>query len=215
MKLLLTQKNDIFDLIVEEGFHPNDFLFTEEVLAEIVTYLKFKDTKYYFLFERAFHNQYNVSWIPGEYKLEDNERAKGWKSLLVKIRKWLKNLARENSIINKWELLEKEIRSTPSLFNTTNDSDQFSSQELKLISLKINILKLEFKSLALPEASIHALNEKLDNLLDKADQLSKTDWKELFIGGIIGTIMNLAIPPEAAKTIWDLIHKTFNQLILQ
>ena len=217
MKLLLTQKNDIFDIILEEGLNPIDFKFTEELLMkdEIVTYLKYQDTNYYFMFRFLSVSGYETEYSPAEKSLVMEESVRGgWKQFSTRVRRWLRHLKREINIIDKWDTFKLGLQVIPFSFGSSNKSENFSADELKLISLKIDTIKQEVKKLELPEETIRQLNEKLDTLNDKADKLSKTDWKELFIGAIIGTIFNLSIPKESAEVIWEIIRQTFKQYIL-
>lgn len=217
MKLLLTQKNDIFDIILDEGLNPNDFKFTEEFETrdEIVTYLKFKNTKYYFQFRYIDERHYRTEYSPsGRSLILDEKVFGGWKEFIGVTRKWLRHLKRETNALDKWDTFKKSLQLIPFAFDTDNKKEKFSADELKLIELKIQTVKQEIKKLELPKDTIKQLNAKLDSLNEKADKLSKTDWKELFIGAVIGTIFNLAIPPDAAKTIWEIIRHTFKQYIL-
>lgn len=217
MKLLLTQKNDIFDIILDEGLNPKDFKFTEELLMkdEIVTYMRYKTTKYYFMFRSFGVSGYRTEYSPAEKSLEGAESVRGgWKQFSTRIRRWLRHLKRETNTVDKWDTFKKGLQLIPFAFDADNKTEKFSADELKLIELKIDTIKHEIKKLELPNDTINQLNIKLDSLNDKAEKLSKTDWKELFIGAIMGTIFNLAIPSDAAKTIWEIIRHTFKQYIL-
>ncbi len=217
MRLLPTQKNDIFDIIIDEGFNPKDFKFSEESLSqdEIVTYLKFKNTKYYFMFRRVDNFYYEAQYSPAERSLEFQEKVRGgWKQFSIRIKRWLRHLKRETNTVDKWETFKKGLQLIPFSFDTNNKTENFSKDELKLIALKIDSVKHEIIKLQLPSDTIKQLNAKLDSLDKKADKLSKTDWKALFIGTIFTIIFNLAIPPETAKTIWEIIRQAFKHYIL-
>jgi hypothetical protein len=217
MELLLTQKNDIFDIILEEGFYPSDFTFKEEILGanEIVTYLKFRGTNYYFSFRLLKFSGYETEFSPAEKSLIGTDSVRGgWRLFLIRVRRWLRHIKRESNLIDKWEAYKLGLQVAPFTFSLNDESEYFSVDELKLISLKIDLIKQGLKELELPEETIKQLNIKLDALNEKADKLSKTDWKEIFIGAIIATIFNLSIPSESALAIWEIIKQTFNQYII-
>jgi|SRR6185436_2287490 len=217
MKLLQTQKNDIFDIILDEGMNPSDFKFSVEFESrdEMVTYLKYKETKYYFQFRNIDDRHWITSYSPSGRSLEVTEKYfGGWKGYISITRKWLKHLKREVNATDKWEAFAKELHHIPFAFDSNNEGEKFSSDEIKLLDLKIQTVKKEIKKLELPKETIKQLNAKLDSLNEKVDKLSKTDWKELFLGAVISTIFNLAIPPDSGKSIWEIIRHTFKQYIL-
>ena len=217
MRLLQTQKNDIFDIIIDEGLNPKDFKFSEEEYSndEIVTYLKFKNTEYYFMFRRVDNSYYETQYSPAERSLEFQEQVRGgWKQFSIRIKRWLRHLKRETNIVDKWETFKKGLQLIQFSFDTNNKTENFSKDELKLIALKIDSIKHEIIKLQLPSDTIKQLNAKLDSLDEKADKLSKTDWKDFFIGAIFTIILDLAIPPETAKTIWEIIRQAFKHYIL-
>ena len=217
MKLLLTQKNDIFDFILDEGFSPKDFTFIEELLTknEIVTYLKYKDSNYYFMFRNFGVSSFGTQYSPGESSLEFEESVRGgWKQFSSRVKRWLRNLKRETNSLDKWEALKKGLQILPFAIDKDNTNENFSLEELKIIDFKIQTIKQEINKLDLPMETINQINIKLDILNDKADKFSKTDWKELFIGAIIGVIFNLAIPQDTANAIWEIIRQIFKHYIL-
>jgi len=217
MKLLLTQKNDIFDFILEEGLSPKDFLFTEELLTqnEIVTYLRYKNTNYYFMFRNFGVSNFGTQYSPGERSLEFEENVRGgWKQFSSRVKRWIRNLKRETNSLDKWEAFKKGLQILPFAFDKDKINENFSPEELKLIDFKIQTIKQEISKLKLPIETINQISIKLDTLNDKADKFSKTDWKELFIGAVIGVIFNLAIPQDNANAIWEIIRQTFKHYIL-
>ena len=214
MKLLVSQKNDILDIIINERLNPNDFNFKVELLSidEAITYLYYKETNYHFTF-RYQVGYFYTTFSPGENCLEESSRSGGWKLFLTKVKRWLQCLKREINTFDRWETFN-QLRQVPFSFETNNNEERFSKDELRLLELKISTIKSRIEKLELPIDTINQINNKLDSLNDKAEMMLKTDWKELFIGGIIGVIFNLAITKETTEIIWDIIKQTFKQYIL-
>ncbi|WP_157730814.1 hypothetical protein [Arenibacter algicola] len=50
---------------------------------------------------------------------------------------------------------------------------------------------------------------------DKVDDLTKFDWKALFIGTIATLVISLGIPPESNGMLWEWIKSAFNGLKLK
>ena len=123
-------------------------------------------------------------------------------------------MKREIDIFDRWETFKSKLNQIPFSFEYSNTDENFSKDELRLLDQKINTIKSRIGRLELPIETIKQINDKLDSLNNKAAKMSKTDWKELFIGGIIGVIFNLAIPQGTAEVIWDIIKQSFKHYIL-
>src|SRR6476660_4352328 len=116
MKLLPTQKNDVFDIIVQEDLNPNDFGFNEELSDsnEIATKLQFKKTKYFFIFKKeSIFSGFDAYYSPGHDSLEIHEHARTWKGLSPILKKWLTSLKREINVVDKWEIFKNEVKLIP------------------------------------------------------------------------------------------------------
>jgi hypothetical protein len=215
MKLLISQKNDILDTIINAGLNPNDFHFKQELQSvdEIIPYLYYKETNYYFSF-RYKAGYFHTSYSPGENSLEESTSSGGWKQFLTKVKRWLQFLKREIDTFDRWETFKSELSQIPFSFEYSNIDENFSKDELVILDQKINAIKSRIERLELPIGTIKQINDKLDSLNDKAAKMSKTNWKELFIGGIISVIFNLAIPQGTAEVIWDIIRQSFKHYIL-
>ena len=51
-------------------------------------------------------------------------------------------------------------------------------------------------------------------IAEKAKSFGRVDWKNLFIGTMIGTIVQLALPSETGHALWLLLKEAFKKVIL-
>lgn len=215
MKLLNSQKDQIFDLIEEQNLSPSQFEFNEEQVNVVShtekTILSFKNSQYFFQFDYRNGGHYSI-FSPGRSTITEEEFPRNWENQLFYFKEWLLNLLREINTPNKWERLRKEINEINSGF--TVGQEKFSFQEYEELIIKINQLKGSIKEIGLSRDQILGINNKLDFLVESAKTLSKFDWKSLFVGTIISITIQLGLTPENSKSLWNLITHIFNQLFL-
>jgi hypothetical protein len=217
MSLLTSKKNELFDTILEQGFSPNSFIFHETTKKNEVT-LAMKDSKYFFrfVFEVSSNTLYirAVVFSPGEHTPVENHAGYaqwGWvtESLLT----WLNYLRREIEEPDKWKQVF-EAGKRISWESDEEDNKQFTFEEVKDIERSIELAKKQLEKLGLQNEQLKTLEKKLDYVADKAKTLGKVDWKNLFVGTMIGFIVQAAIPPETAKSIWLILQEAFRKILL-
>lgn len=217
MKLLITQKDRIYDLVEKSGLAPSQFEFKEQdsqYSYERATTLHLKNSEFYFSFDTELgENQgYIVKFCPASNSHTDSSHPYNWDEQIKIFKEWLSYLKREINSPNKWERLKTEIQSIN--LNFENDQGKFSVQEYNDLQNKIIELKLGITKIDLLEDQMNTLNIKLDQLIESAKEMNKFDWKSLFVGTIISIIIQLSVSPENTKQIWDMIKNIFNNYLL-
>jgi len=151
MQLLTSQKNELYDLIESSNINPSQFEFQNipsiTRYTEVATKLIYKNTNFYYIFDTGRNNyaphycyycpakdQFSAEQYPGSWDLQKNY-----------FQDWLNSLKHEISSEDKWGRLERELSKFS--FNFTEDNDYFSAKEYEELSLKIEIIKTEVKSL--------------------------------------------------------------------
>jgi hypothetical protein len=94
-------------------------------------------------------------------------------------------------------------------------NEKFNVQEKAQVKESIKELIERVKTLELPTTTLLTIEQKLNELSNKVDELKKFDWKSLFLGTAASLIMTLAIPPEAAGQLWEYIKAAFSGLRLK
>jgi hypothetical protein len=219
MKLLLSQKNNLFDLIEKFGLTPGLFEYKEyETGKEIYnTTISLKKSSFLFSVTRIVNNTRDASlrFSPGDIRYEDSSYAATWYDIESTFKYWLKYLKREIQLEDKWEKLNSEIQSLQ-LYKEEGDflNSKFTVPEYLEIKQKIFLLKEGIAKLELLPEQIALLNDKLDLVLDLTTQLGRFDWKSLFIGTIVSIIIQLGVTQDNAKAIWALIKQVFHNYFI-
>jgi hypothetical protein len=103
MGTLLSQKNQIFDIIESNGMSPTNFAW-EEVngpITDLITIRhKFLDYYFTFIFDST-DRQFTVTAIPWEDNSEGKVNAPHWNMLRLYFDVWLKCIQKESGLIDK------------------------------------------------------------------------------------------------------------------
>jgi hypothetical protein len=218
MKLMRSQKDDIYDLIVRDNLSPSQFEFSEVeskmVSNKVATILKFKQSDYFFTFETVAHSNepHYAIYSPGKYSYEETNYTRDWVTQFRKLQDWLIYLKREINTPNKWDRFINDFSDIQ--FLSDIDTSKFAIPEFEELKLKISFLKDSISESPLIPTHIELFNSKLDYLLESAKTMNKFDWKSLFVGSIISIIIQLSVSPDNAKLIWGLIRKAFSNFLL-
>lgn len=220
MKLLLSQKNKLFDIIEEHGLTPSLFEYEEKFEAKEVveTVISFNNSFFYFSISHAIVYNEKTGFVkhsPGSSNFEDVFYPDNWVQIENNFIYWLHYIQREIQLEDKWEKLNSEIQSLQ-LYNEGNDflNSKFTVPEYLEIKQKIFLLKEGISKLELLPEQAALLNDKLDQVLDLTTQLGRFDWKNLFIGTIISVIIQLGVTQDNAKAIWALIRQVFHNYFI-
>ncbi|MDQ3021320.1 MAG: hypothetical protein M3R36_12235 [Bacteroidota bacterium] len=213
MKLLLTQKNQLFDLIELEGLSPIQFNIIEtENRLGLSTRFEYANSGF-FLFESEISDFLShVIYSPGDFTFQSGTNTKDWNENIKHFRGWLNYLKREINAPDKWGKLQSEIENLNLI--GAEDEDKFSASEYEQLKVKMETLKKKISELSLNPKQSEIINSKLDYLTMIALTLNKFDWKSLFIGTIISIIIQSSISPENSKALWLLIKGIFNNYFL-
>jgi hypothetical protein len=219
MKLLISQKDELFDTIERFGLSPTMFEFSE-IPSNIsggqkATLLKYRNSDFFYSFETVFGTEIShyAIFSPGSGSPKENQIPGSWEAQKQYFRYWLQYLAREINAPNKWDRLNKEISDLGIII--TNDESKFTALEFEDLNKRMNLLKENIQSLGLGQQDLKLIHDKLDHLLNLGKTMSKFDWKALFIGTIISVVIQLSLSTDQGKLIWNFIKQIFNNFILQ
>jgi len=219
MSVLLSQKNEVFEMVEAEGFSPAQFTF-EQVTSRFgqfaqVAQLSYTGSSYYFRFDRkGRRNFHSVLYSPGMHDFE-TEANPGTDWYLVKayVKEWLQNLKRELGMEDKWQKLAVVLANNKVNF-TDAEEGKFSVQEYELLSNRLDEVRRRLPEAELDEEQIEVITLQIDHLQKMGKTLDKSDWQGLFIGSMVSTFSQLGLSPETAQEIWQLIKQIFNNLLL-
>ena len=218
MKLLPSQKDEIYELITLAELSPSQFewkeipcqLFNQNV--DKATELRYKNTDYHFTFETNAKKMHMAIYCPGKNFYTDQEDTVIWQAQINRVQEWLKSLVREITTPNKWSRLERELQGIH--INYENGEDKFSVQEYEELKANIKLLQRKILSIGLIEEEVRIINAKLDHLIPLAENMNKFDWKSFFIGTIMNITIQLGVNKENASALFDVIKQIFNNYLL-
>jgi hypothetical protein len=109
MKLLKSQKNEMFDIIQFFQLSPNQFEFREELFVKsdelYSTIICFRKTKFYFrMCPVAYDDSFIVTYSPAanKYKFESRIAIDDWKEITYQFETWIKCLKGDIMEEDKW-----------------------------------------------------------------------------------------------------------------
>lgn len=214
MKLLTSQKNKLFEVIESRDLSPNMFLYQEPTSASGNTTIRFKDSNFFYTFSENVRGGHSAYFSPGNEKLHESANPHEWSRQILYFQYWLVYLKREITQTDKWAILEEELKKI-SFQDLNYDSNKFTHEEFMLLENNIRELKNKITKLDLLEDQVDIINQKLDHLLQLAENMNKTDWKELFIGSLFSLTMQLTVDRELGQTIFSYVKEQFFNFIPQ
>lgn len=220
MSLLLSQKNELFEMIEVEGLSPAQFTFEQvpsrfRQFAEVAR-LSYAHTEYFFLFDRkGRRNFHNVIYSPGlhDYEAEANPGT-DWYLVKAYFKEWIQNLKRELGLEDKWQSLALVLASNRASFADGAD-EKFSIQEYDVLSTRLDHAAKRLPEAGLEEEEIEVIRLKFEHMKKMGKSLNKSDWQGLFIGTLVSTLNQLGVSPETGQELWELLRQIFNNLLLE
>jgi hypothetical protein len=187
LPLLRSQEVDVFQRLTDAGFEPREF----ELVGDFETSngvrcpaLRHRQT-----------GQYWVEYSPGHDKPVDSYGTGNWDAVVVpRLSEWLGYVRRELEAPDLWGELRREgdlVGGEPNIeLNTPFTETEKVAVREQLSEVK-HLLRAQHQ---LTEAQFDALDARLDYLADAADRLGRVDWREAFIGAMLGLVLQAVIP---------------------
>mgnify|MGYP003623330176 CR=1 FL=1 len=212
MKLLRSQKNALFDVITEEGLPPAMFELTEGE----ETCVRYRPNKEYSLrVQEVTGAKYWIKICPGFETFQKTYVRDKFPGVLDIAHIWVNFLKNEVEVPDKWGQMEKELRKVPALATTGFDlPGLFSVAEYEHLGARMSALKNGLGGIARDEEGRQAVEDKLDRLMQLARSLNKTDWRDLFLGAVMGLILNLTFDKQMVSQVWIAVKEFFSTAIL-
>lgn len=215
--LLKSQKKTIFDIVVIVGLEPANFKWTKERDYSgrgEVPCLRYEGTDFFFKFDFKDKDRYCV-FSPGEQEMIEAEFPEDWDDVAFYIKQWLDNLTREIRVVDPWEALGKYTPGEKIDLNDEKANTPFTYPEVESITKAINRLHDEInKNYKLSSKEIEIVENRLDYLIDRAKNVGRIDWKNIFIATMMNVAFQLAMNPTQTSLLWNLIKNCFRGILL-
>ena len=216
--ILKSQKNGVFNIMSILGLEPSMFewlIVKSKFSNDQVSMVRHINSDHYFIFD-FLEQKYFCSYSPGRNKPVVEAVPGTWEYLFDQyLPDWLRTVKQEIEIVDPWEEIEKYLPgSTVNLENESGNA-QFTYDQVVHITEAVEKLKKEIaNNFHLKGLEEKLVQQKLDYLIDRSKKLGKIDWKNLFLGTLMGLAANLAFNPEQAKTLWTLVRICFKGIVL-
>lgn len=219
MKLLNSQKNQLFEIIKNHDFFsPNQFKYEEKTYdkGRWITTIKFKDSDYHFkIFEDA--EGYilgHVNFSPGINKYREVTSRIAFEGIIKEFDKWLYSLINEVQNPNLWESFRESLNNYSTELSFS-DNTRFTAREFLVLQSQINELTNKLSSLPLLIEHQNQINIELQRVTQLALDLGKFDWMNLFVGTLMSIIIQLGVTKENANSIWLIVKQIFNNYFIK
>lgn len=216
MRLLLSQKNELFKIIEDSGFlTPAQFYLSEPQNNDKRSVsINFKNSEYIFnIFEdRNYVKAVYVNYIPGKDAYKEISSFIAWSEIVNHFQQWINNVSSELNEPNYWDSLEQEI-STINFSNNFKKS-KFTEREFEELKSKVELLSQNINSIPFLVEQNKEIKRELERLTELAKDLGKVDWLNLFVGTIINIIIQLSVSKENSEMLWILIKKVFSTYLI-
>jgi len=217
MKLLLSQKNELFKIIQINNFSPNQFSYEEikndindkEYSAVSIAYKLLPEFNFKMTSPSS---SYMIDYSPGVSTIFIKTNYQSWDNTCEIFNKWLLNLKREISEEDLWGNLVETLKGIGD--NIINNDVKFTHSQFQVVTYNMKQLQTKISTLSLPIDDINAINQKLDSILEQGKTLSKFDWQAQLVGALITILIALSITPEMGKEIWFWVKEIFSGIVL-
>lgn len=205
MRITNVEKKQLSDIFHKFKLNILDFEATGE--CEVFK-IKFKYDYFSFAIIKQKPSVYLI-----EYFSVDNKNAisasMSWNGLLQHFLVWTEKLVAEFNSPTGWESFQNT-----NFLNAEYEelNSKFTDIEKNQTKQNIEDLKVKIKLLNLTPEKLKIIENKLDSLSIKIDELNKFDWKSMFIGTIASLIMTFVVSQEASGMFWEYVKSSFHNL---
>lgn len=192
------QKNTCFEIIQAAHLSPAEFLWVDvdpRGNRNTCSELRHPTSGYYFRFDRN-----DLEWSP-----DSSQRIAGspsrfghdWSAMLSEFKKWVGYIADELSVPDLWDAVRTagelpSVSQDPGLSNAP-----FTAAEQQYLSKQLEEIKeFVFKTVQLEEGQKAFLEARFEYFDESSRRLGRKDWLNLFMGALLGTVINLAVPQD-------------------
>ena len=192
------RRNQVFEAIEEAGLSPEEFVWDHS--ADKST-LRHRPTGAYFVFGGT-PGSYDSSYLAPEAPVEERTEQSHY-ALMQQVGFWLSALKLDIGTPDLWAELrgEAELLTGPTPGDGISNTP-FTPEEQEEIATRLHELRDDAKRrYSLTDDQTQLLDAKIDQLIDAAGRLGRLDWREVFVGAMVGYVLTAALPPESARHI--------------
>lgn len=212
------RKNQVFSQIKLAKLDPADFVWLEEA-SEVtkmglgretftVEVLGHAPTGYYFKFDVNANTNMSDQWairLPGSDGPRRRDNAGTWELVFEYLADWLRHVKAEHDAPDLWAEFanaQKQLGNVP----TEIENTPFTTDEQNEIARQLQELKTYTRqTYELNEEQYRAIESRLDYFADAATRLPRIDWRNAFVGALLGLVLQNVVPPEPVQHLFYVV----------
>jgi hypothetical protein len=222
MDLLKSQKNALYEMLVEWKLSPASFrwekhvdlsshpMYSSDTMFSTLCYDS--DDNFFFQIQKGESTSDIVCVVsPGYESIIESYHAHKWDDVLASFATWLMSLGRETNQSDLWQSLGQETDLIHDAAEST-DVSFFNEEDKDRIADSLNIIKEQLLALSPGESQKIIINTQFTYLEEASQRLTKKDWKTIVIGTLLGLAIDLSLEPAKAKSLFQISGKALSWL---
>lgn len=221
--LLRSQRAWVFSVLTNHGFDPREFDLQDEfstvagphqtILAPALVH---RATRFYFAF-RIHPEQPTAFWVefsPGNETQVDSYGSGDWGTVVAPtFQEWLRYVRREIEAPDLWGALRGEAQLVAGDVGPEAENTPFTRHEQTEIRRQLEEIKqLVRANHSLNETQLAALDSRLDFLAEATSRLGRIDWREAFVGSMLGLVLQAIVPVEPIREVLIIVGRALGHL---
>jgi hypothetical protein len=209
--LLKIQKNELFELIRNNGLQPTDCQMTS--IGENVT-IKHVPTDSTFLIipdksGSTFFTTSRIGSTPNHY----STFSMPWDIVRGRFRDWTEAIKVEIDDPDMWEELRHQHELLGGAQYESLENTPFTTDEQREISNQLREIKeVVKKTYSLTNEQMSGVEARLDDIEAASRRMGRKDWLLLFLGGIVTLVIAGLVSPDIAQHILDMGFHSLDHL---
>lgn len=211
MHLEKWKKNDVFEAIQKVGLRPEEFQWEQTGDDDRLNH-------------PASSSHFIFAGVPGRYMpsyaaKEGAERTLpkyGWDAVMGSVKVWLGDVKSYVETPDLWADLQRKRQILGADPSDLVENAPFTPAEQAEIAKRLVEIKVYVKRThSLSEADSLALESRLAYLEEAAKRLGRLDWRNAFLGALMGYLMAAVLPPDTVRALFEIFVSTLGQLFGQ
>jgi len=187
----------------EEGFDPREFeLVDRQSEGGVWPTLMHTPTAFSFTIIETQDARFRVTFMPGETTWRESYGNGSWDQVIAtRLPMWLRYVRREIEAPDLWGELRREAELVAGDLNAA-DNTPFSPDEQAQVRRHLDEVKQLIRAnQALTATQLDAIDSRIDYLAEATERLGRIDWREAFVGSMLGLVVQSVVPPQPIREV--------------
>ncbi len=208
MSLEKWKRNDVFKAIRRRGLRPEEFHWEQSGDDDRLIH---PASSSHFVFAGV-PGRYNVSYVAGD-GAETTLEKYIWEAVMESVTLWLHDVKTDVETPDLWADLHRQRQILGADPAESVENTPFTPAEQAEIAKQLREIKVYVtRTYSLSEADLRALENRLAYLDEAAQRLGRLDWRNAFLGALMGYLIAAALPPDTARALFEIFIRTLGQL---